>query len=192
MAESPTNKTTRKLVHALQHHSFRYQASVFLRSPYPDINRKNIAKIKRIISEENKSQHILFFISITTDPQGVLNPYITFFSHERLIGFRLRAASDKSKEPLINLSSIFGTEDSIDETGVHDKFIVCGKRKNDISRDYRLRYKGYINEIKENKVKDFSFLDSLPDKFRRWGFINEASRPSEEFLLEKRKMYEDS
>jgi len=192
MAESPKNKTTRKLVHALQHHSFRYQASVFLRSPHPDINRKNIAKIKRIISEENKSQHILFFISIATDAQGVLNPYITFFSHERLVGFRLRAASDKSKEPLIDLSSIFRIDDSIDETRVHDKFIVCGNRKNDISRDFKGRYKGYIAKIKKDKVRDFSFLGELPDKFRRWGFINAASKPSEEVLLEKRKMYEDS
>lgn len=155
MAESPIDKTTRKVVSALETHEFSFYASVYLNAEDIEINKRTIERAKRLIKLDNPDQLIFYFISRNANPvTGVVMPYMSFYSHEQLVGTRLMAEQTKFPEAF-NISN-------------------GGVRKQLISTKIEHRYQGIIDKIRDGKVFDLTRLN-LPEKFKRFGFLNDKN-----------------
>jgi len=160
MTEKTIDKTTRLLVKNLEEHKFTYKASVFLKGSTKEENALNIAKLKRIIRNDNKELLIFHFISMHLDyyeDGGVINPLIYFFSHAKLKSKRLIEISCSD-------NPVFQTRGN--------------KKTYEIGCDYSKRYNGFINKIKKEKVFDFSSIE-LPPKVKRYGFLNKKQKKTE-------------
>lgn len=151
MPESPKEKTTRKIVEALEEHQFCFYATVYLNAEDGEINKRTIDRAKRLITLDNPEQLIFYFISRNIVRDVGEMPYISFYSHEQLVGTRL--IDERAKNPdYFNLSG--------------------GKRKKYISTAIpEVRYEGKIRKLKEGKVFKLSSVH-LPEKFNRFGFLN--------------------
>lgn len=155
MSESAIDKTTRKVVDAMQSHQFCFYATVHLNSYDIEENKKTIERSKRLIKQDNPDQLIFYFISRNADSDGEFRPYISFYSYERLSGKRLLAEEAKREAD----------------------FAISGKTSSKriyISRNIEAKYQGIVRRIKEGKVYDLSYLE-LPEKFKRFGFLNKAN-----------------
>lgn len=150
MAESPRDKTTRKLADAMEEHAFSFYATVYLNAEDADVNKRTIDRAKRLIKDDNPDQLVFFFIS-KNKPSGMdsFYPYISFYSHENLVGTRLIAEQAKNADDF-NISN--------------------GNRKRFISKNMEDRYQGIIRKIREGKVFDLSDV-ALPNRIRRWGLL---------------------
>lgn len=153
MSETAIDKTTRKVVEAMRQHQFCFYATVHLNSDDPEENKRTIERSKRLVKLDNPDQLIFYFMSRNADQDGEFRPYISFYSHDRLVGTRLLAEQEKSDS----------------EFAISGK---PGKNRVYISRNIEAKYQGIIRKIKEGKVYDLSFLE-LPDRFKRFGFLNQ-------------------
>lgn len=143
MSESSPERTTRLIATALEENAFRYQLTVHLNAEDADENMKIVQRAKRLIKADNQNNIILFFISRNVDKNGEYKPYITFFSHEKFNGDKLK----KEKE--------------------HNEFInLSGNRY--LSEKH---YNGYIKKLRAGGVYDLSVTDS-PSNFKRFGYLN--------------------
>lgn len=155
MAESPKERTTRKIVAALEANEFSFYASVYLNADDVETNIRTIQRAKRLITLDNPDQLIFYFISRNENPAtGEIRPYMSFYSHKQLVGTRLLAEQAKHPEAF-NISN-------------------GGVRKNFISTSVVRRYQGIIDKIRKG-VFDMSFLE-LPEKLNRFGFINQKHK----------------
>lgn len=151
MAESPKERTTRNIVAAMEAHQFSFYASVYLNGNDVETNKRTIQRAKRLITQDNPEQLIFYFISRNRNPAtGEIRPYMSFYSHEQLVGTRLIAEQAKHPEAF-NISN-------------------GNVRKTFISTNIEARYQGIIDKIRKG-VFDMCFLE-LPEKFKRFGFIN--------------------
>lgn len=152
MSESAIDKTTRKVVEAMESHPFCFYATVHLNSADAEVNKRTIERSKRLIKQDNPTQLIFYFVSRNADSDGEFRPYISFYSYERLSGNRLLAEEAKCEA----------------------EFAISGKASSKriyISRNIEAKYQGIVRKIKEGKVYDLSYLE-LPEKFKRFGFLN--------------------
>lgn len=156
MAESPRDKTTRKLANVMEENAFSFYATVYLNAEDSDINKRTIERAKRLIRKDNPDQLVFFFIS-KNKPRGMdsFYPYISFYSHENLVGTKLIVEQAKNPEAF-NISN--------------------GEvRKNFISTKIpEVRYQGKIKKIREGKVFDLCVVE-LPDRLKRFGFLNQKN-----------------
>ena len=156
MAESPREKTTRKIVSALETHGFSFYASVYLNAEDTETNKRTIDRAKRLITLDNPDQLVFYFMSRNAKPgTGEIKPYMSFYSHEQLIGTRLIAEQAKFPEAF-NISN-------------------GSVRKRLISTNIEARYQGIIDKIRDGKVFDLAKLN-LPEKFKRFGFLNKEKQ----------------
>ena len=96
MPESPREKTTRKVVSALEAHGFSFYASVYLNADDTETNKRTIKRAKRLITEDNPDQLVFYFLSRNTNREtGEVRPYMSFYSHEKLVGVKLIAEQAK-------------------------------------------------------------------------------------------------
>lgn len=157
MAESPREKTTRKIVRAMEAHEFSFYATVYLNGDDPETNKRTIERAKRLITQDNPEELVFYFISRNINPEtGEYRPYISFYSHEQLVGARLIAEQAKTPEAF-NISN-----------GVVRKRFISTKIPD-------ARYQGKINKIKEGKVFDLCVVE-LPERLKRFGFINQKQQ----------------
>lgn len=154
MAESPREKTTRKIVKAMEANEFSFFASVYLNGDDPEVNKRTIERAKRLITQDNPDQLVFYFISRNINPEtGEYKPYISFYSHEQLVGTRLISEQAKNSEAF-NISG--------------------GARKRLISSNIR-NYQGKIDKIRNGKVFDLCVVE-LPERLKRFGFLNEKKQ----------------
>lgn len=154
MAESPREKTTRKIVKAMKAHEFSFFATVYLNGDDPETNKRTIDRAKRLTTLDNPDQLIFYFISKNIPPgTDRYNPYISFYSHEQLVGTRLIAEQAKHSEAF-----------NISNGGTRKRFIS--------TRISEARYQGKIRKIKEGKVFDLCVV-KLPERLKRFGFLNQ-------------------
>lgn len=155
MAESPRDKTTRKLADAMEEHAFSFYATVYLNAEDADVNKRTIDRAKRLIKEDNPDQLVFFFIS-KNKPSGMdsFYPYISFYSHENLVGTRLIAEQAKNAD---------------------DFNISGGRRKHFISTNIERKYQGIIDKIRDGKVFDLCVVE-LPERLKRFGFLNKEKQ----------------
>lgn len=156
MAESPREKTTRKIVKAMEANEFSFYSTVYLNGDNPDTNKRTIERSKRLITQDNPYQLIFYFISRNVLKEtGEYRPYISFYSHEQLVGTSLIAEQAKH----------------------HDVFNISHGvvRKKFISTNIERKYQGIINKIREGKVFDLCVVE-LPERLKRFGFLNQNKR----------------
>lgn len=157
MPESPREKTTRKVVSALEAHGFSFYASVYLNADDTETNKRTIKRAKRLITEDNPDQLVFYFLSRNTNREtGEVRPYMSFYSHEKLVGVKLIA--EQAKYPDAFKVSDYG-----------------GQRKRFISTNIEERYEGIINKIRDGKVFDLTGL-YLPPRPQRYGYLNEKKQ----------------
>jgi hypothetical protein len=165
MSESPQQKTTRKVVAAMRKYDLFHQATIYLFGD-AETNKRTIARLKRLITEENKDDGaiIMYFISRGADksiddetgnPSGEIVPYISFRSEQRIKGSKVIAA-----EKNLNDDKLF-------------KVVGSAKHKNYISTNMEKRYAGTIKSIKDHGVYDLSIVE-LPIRINRFGFLNKT------------------
>lgn len=153
MPESPKDKTTRKIVKAMEDHAFSFYATVYLNGDDPETNKKTIERAKRLITKDNPEQLILYFISRNVVKEtGEYKPYISFYSHEQLVGTRLINEQSKLPEAF-----------KISNGGVRKKFISTNIERN---------YQGIINKIRDGKVFDLGVVE-ISKRPKRFGFLNQ-------------------
>lgn len=152
MSESPQQRTTRKIVSAMENNELFHQATVYLYGDSEE-NQRTIARLKRLITLEN-DQLIMYFISKAIDKEdGVIVPYITFRSEGRIKG-----------------KSVLTEEKKYD--GLF-RVVGSAKHKNYISTNMEKRYAGTIKSIKDHGVYDLSIVE-LPIRINRFGFLNKT------------------
>lgn len=165
MSESPQQKTTRKVVSAMRQHQFFHQATIYLYGDAEE-NQKTIAKLKRLITEENKDEGftIMYFLSRgvdksidddTDEPSGQIVPYISFRAEQRIKGTKILDLEKKQKD--LKLFKVVGRK----------------KHKTYISTNMEKRYQGTIDIIENNGVYDLSIVE-LPIRINRFGFLNKT------------------
>lgn len=155
MAESPREKTTRKIVKAMEANDFSFYATVYLNGDDQQVNKRTIERSKRLITLDNPDQLVFYFISRNIDKKtGEYKPYISFYSHEQLVGKRLIAEQAKNLEAF-NISG--------------------GRRKHFISTNIERKYQGIIDKIRDGKVFDLCVVQ-LPERLKRFGFLNKEKQ----------------
>lgn len=138
----------------MEAHEFSFYASVYLNGDDPETNKQTITKAKRLLTKDNPDQLIFYFISRNINPDtGEYKPYISFYSHENLVGTRLIAEQAKHPEAF-NISNGF-------------------VRKKYISTNTKARYQGKIDKIRKG-VFDMCVVE-LPEKIHRFGFLNKKT-----------------
>lgn len=136
----------------MEDHAFSFYATVYLNGDDPETNKKTIKRAKRLITKDNPDQLIFYFISRNlVKDTGEYKAYISFYSHEQLVGTSL--INEQSKFP--NAFKISG-----------------GTRKQFISTNIEARYQGIINKIRDGKVFDLGVVE-LYKRPNRFGFLNQ-------------------
>ena len=164
MAETAKEKTTREVAGIFARHHFTYMASVFIHTDDIDERTKTIARIKRIVKEENPDLYVFFFLTTHTEKAtGEVQLYLTFFTWDSLVGVRLR----KEQE--------------------HGCIAIAGESRSKpnrkrISQGFSImKMQGWINKIRRDKVFDLRLFFGKA-QVKRYGFLNAKKKPSDNQL----------